>query len=195
VKIFVTIRETTADLVSGSGDDGSGSVSRSGDDGTSWGRVGSLRLLVGGSWGRGGATAVNDLTLLGSLAQSCLQVNAPWKLSIFTITVLDKVNLWVGGVSRYFDNLLVNGTRALAQEVHQGLLLGGGGNDWARSLAYVRGAHEYVVVMDLRIREVPGWCVGDLHLRGLVEVQVPGDHWSHALAIALPDRAFGAGGV
>jgi len=183
----VTIRETSADLVSRSRDDGT--------LGTPWGRVGLLRLLVGASWGRGGATAVNDLTLLGSLAQSCLQVNAPWKLSIFTITVLDKVNLWVGGVSRYFDNLLVNGTRALAQEVHQGLLLGGGGNDWARSLAYVRGAHEYVVVMDLRIREVPGWCVGDLHLRGLVEVQVPGDHWSHALAIALPDRAFGAGGV
>jgi len=61
--------------------------------------------------------ASDDLSLLGSLTQGRLQVDATGQLRVFTVAVLDEVNLGVGGVGRYLDDLLVDGTRSLAQQV------------------------------------------------------------------------------
>jgi len=59
--------------------------------------------------------ASDDLSLLGCLTQGRLQVDAAGQLRVFTVAVLDEVNLGVGGVGRYLDDLLVDGTRSLAQ--------------------------------------------------------------------------------
>jgi len=130
------------------------------------------------------ATApLDDLSLLGALAESLLEGDSSWQLSVVAfVVVVDEEHLGLSGVVGNLDDLLVLGARPLGEHVDQGLLLRSGSHDGLRATKAVGSSYEDEVVVNLAGRET-----GRVHCSRCLcwcgeQEEVPGDLWSSTTA-------------